>query len=188
MKIQSRFKTSWLVALVSLSVLALSACSGVVAASNIEPTYNPPPGIQEFPIATQPRPAPQEALPTTPASEVLGAINSITSSTIEMVANPSLGSILVDSKGMTLYLFTNDKNGVTTCSGNCLVNWPLLFTNGAPIAGAGVDGSKLGTKSLPDGTTYVTYNNQPLYYFIKDTTPGDTLGQGVGSVWFVVAP
>jgi predicted lipoprotein with Yx(FWY)xxD motif len=188
MKNQTRKVTSWLTALVSLSLLALTACSGVVAASNIEPTYNPPPGIQEYPLATIPASVAQEATPTSPSSAVIGAIDSLIPAQIEMAANSSLGNILVDSKGMTLYIFSNDMNGVTTCSGNCAVNWPLLMTVGTPMAGIGVDGTKLGTAALPDGSTYVTYNNQPLYYFIKDAVPGDTKGEGVGGVWSVVAP
>ena len=56
------------------------------------------------------------------------------------------------------------------------------------MLGAGVDDSKIGTAMLADGTKIVTYNGMPLYYWVKDMKPGDTTGQGVGSVWYVVSP
>jgi len=106
-----------------------------------------------------------------------------------MVAkNDALGSFLVDAKGMTLYLFTNDTPNTTVCYGKCAVAWPPLLTTGAPVAGDGVDASKLGTTKRTDGTTQVTYNGWPLYYYIKDLKAGDTTGQNVGSVWFVISP
>lgn len=103
-------------------------------------------------------------------------------------SNSSLGTFLVDERGMTLYLFTKDTPGVTTCFEGCLVNWPPLLTTGEPLAGEGVDDSDLGTITRPDGSVQVTYRDLPLYYFIGDQQPGDTTGQGVGGVWFVVEP
>ena len=104
------------------------------------------------------------------------------------VANGQLGSFLVDDKGMTLYLFTKDSPGTSTCYDKCATAWPPLLTSGNATAGAGVDASKLGTTARTDGTTQVTYNGWPLYYFAKDKQAGDTTGQGVGSVWYVVSP
>jgi len=68
------------------------------------------------------------------------------------------------------------------------VSWPPFLTQGNPILGPGVDDSKVGTATLADGSLIVTYDHMPLYYWIKDTKPGDTTGQGVGSVWYVVSP
>jgi predicted lipoprotein with Yx(FWY)xxD motif len=89
---------------------------------------------------------------------------------------------------MSLYLFTKDSPGTTTCYGNCATAWPPLLTTGKPVAGNGVDVSKFGTITRTDGTTQVTYNGWPLYYYVKDHQPGDTTGQGVGSVWYLVSP
>ena len=108
--------------------------------------------------------------------------------TINVATDPTLGQILVDGKGMTLYIFTNDTPDQSNCSGNCLANWPPLLTQGNPTLGTGVDASLVGTATLADGTQIVTYDHQPLYYFIHDTNPGDTNGQGVGSVWYVINP
>jgi predicted lipoprotein with Yx(FWY)xxD motif len=117
------------------------------------------------------------------------AQSSASMSTVNVADNSQYGSILVDQNGMTLYLFLNDTQGAGTsaCSGACAALWPAL-TASSPTAGNGVDSSKLGTITLSDGTTQVTYNGWPLYTFAKDTKAGDTNGQGIKSVWYVVAP
>ncbi len=88
---------------------------------------------------------------------------------------------------MTLYLFTKDTPNTTVCYDKCATAWPPLLTTGNPIAGEGVDAPKLGTTTRKDGTTQVTYNTWPLYYYEKDKAPGDVIGQDVGGVWFVVS-
>jgi predicted lipoprotein with Yx(FWY)xxD motif len=104
-------------------------------------------------------------------------------------ASSSAGSIVVDAKGMSLYFFTKDTkdSGTSACTGSCLVEWPPLTTTSGSPAGEGVTG-KLGTISTPDGKKQVTLNGMPLYYFAKDTKPGDILGQGVGGVWYLSDP
>lgn len=108
--------------------------------------------------------------------------------TVFVRQDPALGTILSDPNGMTLYLFTADTvKGESTCYDQCAVNWPP-FTAPEPLTlPRGVDG-ELTTISRTDGTTQVAYNGIPLYYWIKDTQPGDTTGQGVGDVWYVVHP
>ena len=100
------------------------------------------------------------------------------------MAASNLGSILVDERGMTLYLFTKDGPGTSACEGQCLVNWPPLL--GVPREGDGVDDSLLGSFVRADGRTQATYNGWPLYYWVKDAKPGDTTGQDVQGVWFVL--
>lgn len=100
------------------------------------------------------------------------------------VADSSLGPILVDGRGMTLYMFTRDSANTSSCEGQCLVNWPPLL--GAPSEGEGVDDSKLGSFTRSDGRVQATYNGWPLYYWVEDTKPGDTTGQNVQGVWFVM--
>jgi len=108
--------------------------------------------------------------------------------TINVAEDPKLGKILVDGKGMTLYMFTKDEPDKSNCSGKCIENWPPLLTQGHPTLGEGVDASMIGTATLGDGSTIVTYNHMPLYYWVKDKAPGDTTGQGNNNVWYVVAP
>ena len=103
-----------------------------------------------------------------------------------MTASSDLGTILVDGKGMTLYLFTKDTqgSGKSTCEGECLVAWPPLI--GEPQAGDGANQALLGSITRSDGTTQASYNGWPLYYWVKDSAPGDTTGQGVNKVWWVL--
>lgn len=101
-------------------------------------------------------------------------------------ADSSLGTVLVDGDGRTLYLFTKDSPGKSACEGECLSAWPIL--TGAPTAGDGVNAKFIGTITRSDGTVQATYHDWPLYYFAKDAAPGDVNGQGVNGVWFVVSP
>ena len=89
---------------------------------------------------------------------------------------------------MTLYMFANDSANASNCSGTCASNWPPLLTNAAPLAGMGINAALLGTLTRPDGGVQVTYNGMPLYTFAADKVTGDTKGQGVKNVWFVVNP
>jgi predicted lipoprotein with Yx(FWY)xxD motif len=98
----------------------------------------------------------------------------------------ALGTFLVDGKGMTLYMYVPDTAGESTCYDACAVAWPPLLTKGAPTASGSADKSQLSTTARKDGSTMVKYGVWPLYYFAKDTKPGDTTGQGVKNVWYVV--
>jgi predicted lipoprotein with Yx(FWY)xxD motif len=133
---------------------------------------------QEIDDSPNPVPDPEPAAPSASANEA----------TLNVASNSTLGEFLVDGKGMTLYMYTRDTADTSNCSGDCLVSWPPFLTQGNPILGPGIDDSKVGTTTLADGSLIVTYNHMPLYYWIKDTKPGDTTGQGVGSVWYVVSP
>jgi len=104
------------------------------------------------------------------------------------VADTDLGQVLVDAEGRTLYVFDNDTGTTSTCEGGCASTWPPLATDGDPTAGEGVDAALLGTTDRGDGTTQVTYDGHPLYTYNADTAAGDTTGQGVGGIWWVVAP
>jgi predicted lipoprotein with Yx(FWY)xxD motif len=105
-----------------------------------------------------------------------------------MVAESGLGSILVDPEGMTLYMFANDGPGESACTGSCATTWPPLLVDGEPVAGEGIDASLLGTTERSDGSLQLTYNGMPLYFYSQDSAAGDTNGQGVGGVWYVVNP
>ena len=102
--------------------------------------------------------------------------------------HPGLGIILTEASGRTVYLFTMDERSKSSCSGGCALAWPPLLTVGGPTAEEGVAISRLDSITREDGYAQVTYDGRPLYYFAPDEEPGDTMGQGVGDVWFVVSP
>jgi predicted lipoprotein with Yx(FWY)xxD motif len=113
------------------------------------------------------------------------------SGTAVNVRSTSLGKILVDSRGRTLYLFEKDTGSKSTCSGACASAWPPLRTSGTPKAGSGVTASLLGTTTRSDGNDEVTYNGHPLYYYAGDQKAGDTNGQDLnqfGASWYVLSP
>jgi predicted lipoprotein with Yx(FWY)xxD motif len=117
------------------------------------------------------------AAPTTTAAQE-------TNGATVAVATSKLGDILVDADGRTLYAFTKDTGDQSACSGQCATNWPAL--TGTATAGTGAQAALLSTSKQANGSTQVTYGGQPLYHFAGDAKPGDTNGQGVGKVWFVV--
>lgn len=106
-----------------------------------------------------------------------------------MVADSTLGEIVVDADGKTLYMFDTDTqgSGESSCTGECLTNWPPLTTEGDAPAVQGVTG-EVGTITTADGSQQVTLNGWPLYYFAGDAAAGDVNGQGVGGIWWVLSP
>jgi predicted lipoprotein with Yx(FWY)xxD motif len=104
-------------------------------------------------------------------------------------AHTSLGTVLTDGKGITVYLFEADTTTKPTCYTACAQAWPPVLATGAPVAGSGATASLLGTVKRTDGKIQVTYAGHPLYYFIQSTTPGNVSGQGVkafGASWDAV--
>jgi predicted lipoprotein with Yx(FWY)xxD motif len=104
------------------------------------------------------------------------------------VARSKLGRILVNARGMTLYLFTKDKHGRSTCTGRCTRVWPPVIVDGEPTAASGIAKRKLSTRRRPDGRRQLLYNGHPLYTLTADTAPGQINGQGFEGTWFVISP
>jgi len=102
-------------------------------------------------------------------------------------ANSTLGEILVDGNGHTLYTFTPDTEGVSTCYGTCEETWPPLLVIDTISIPRSLPGS-MGAAMRTDNTTQVTYNSMPLYTYAGDDAPGDTNGQGLNGKWYVVEP
>ncbi len=103
-----------------------------------------------------------------------------------------LGTVLAAGpKKLTVYMFEADKGPASTCTGACAQAWPPVTTSGAPAVAGSVNGAKIKTISRSDGTTQVTYNGHPLYFFVRDKDDEDAYGEGVkafGADWYVLAP
>lgn len=133
------------------------------------------------------------APPTAPAATATSAPMETTAAggvTVEVTQDATFGPILtVDGK--SVYLFTTDPAGGagTACLEACAAAWPPVLVPGGsePAAGAGLTGT-LSTFERPDGGRQVAYAGHPLYFFASDAAPGDTTGQGVGGVWFLLTP
>jgi predicted lipoprotein with Yx(FWY)xxD motif len=108
--------------------------------------------------------------------------------TLRGAQDAKLGPILVDGAGMTLYLYTKDSPNTTVCYDGCATAWPPLLVGAGVTPALDGIGGNLGTVLRNDGNLQVTYNGIPLYYWFRDKKPGDTLGQGVNNVWYVIPP
>jgi predicted lipoprotein with Yx(FWY)xxD motif len=137
-------------------------------------------------VAAGCRPA---SAPGTDASPTASPTEGTADALVVVADSPELGSFLTDAEGKTLYLFTNDSEGQSTCTGDCAVTYPPLTVEGEAeaVAGDGVSG-ELGTITRDDGSLQVTIAGHPLYYYAADQEPGDTTGHGVGGIWFAVSP
>jgi predicted lipoprotein with Yx(FWY)xxD motif len=126
---------------------------------------------------------------TSAESTSSGGESATTSSSGSTVAGgevSGLGTVLVDSSGMTVYLFTEDKGTTSVCYGGCEEEWPPVIASGKPTAGDGAMSADLGTTKRKDGTVQLTYKGHPLYTFADDKSPGEANGQEDDGVWFVV--
>jgi predicted lipoprotein with Yx(FWY)xxD motif len=108
--------------------------------------------------------------------------------TVQVTDNGTYDTILTDGKGNTLYLFEQDQGTKTSCTTGCSSTWPALTVNGGqPTAGDGANASLLGVAKQADGSMQVTYNGHLVYRYSGDSAPGDTNGEGISGVWFVVS-
>jgi len=134
------------------------------------------------------------------------AARSSDAATVRVAHDATYGAYLTDGAGVALYIAAEPGqvariNGsgdppIAACNGICLQVWPPLTTDGAPLAGDGVEANLLGTTEAPNGGTQVTYAGWPLYTFAADTGAGSTFGQAVappqgaatGAAWYLMAP
>jgi len=119
------------------------------------------------------------ALALVAAIVIAGASGASQSGTVVKVGPSNLGRILVDSHGKALYMWAHDKGRKSTCYGDCAGYWPPLLTRGKALAGAGAQARLLGTSRRRGGRLQVTYAGHPLYYFVQDSKPGQTKGEGL---------
>ncbi len=180
--------------LLSLAMMAilivLGACSSTYA-----PTTNPAPATSSTPItslppststATSPVTSPPTSTPPSPVSSPTPTGSAAAAGfSVNIASNPTLGNLLVDSKGMTLYYFAKDTTGKSNATGAILATWPIFNATTINVP-ASLNAGDVATITRDDGLKQTTYKGWPLYYYAKDKAPGDVLGENVGGVWFVV--
>ena len=174
-----KIKLSGAAALMTAALLGLTGCGG----GDESGTEAPPPAEETTAMPETTESAPGGA--SAPASGEAGAM----AGSQLMTAETDLGEIVVDGEGMTVYYFTKDEkdSGVSNCTGDCLVAWPPVLTEGDAPEIEGIT-AEVGTIDTPDGKKQVTIDGMPIYYWQNDKAPGDVDGQGVNDVWYVVAP
>ena len=161
-----RRRTALFVAPAAVALGLLTACTSTSA---------PPPS----PAATAPA---TPMTPTTPAAPAGQAV-------LHTAVSPSLGTIVTDGDGHTLYRFDRDTTDppASHCDGSCATLWPPVASDGHPQL-TGVDPALVSTVTRADGTTQLTLAGSPLYRYAPDTKPGDTKGQGIQGIWWAVTP
>lgn len=163
--------------------LALAACGGDDGGEDDASAAASEPAVESESSDA----AESEAVSEAESEAAAGTSSEAAGGSVELAtADSDLGEIIVDGEGMTLYVFDSDTGSDSTCYDACAQTWPPL--TGTATAGEGADESLLGETTRDDGTTQVTYNGSPLYYYAPDSAPGDTQGQAVGDVWWVVGP
>jgi predicted lipoprotein with Yx(FWY)xxD motif len=124
-----------------------------------------------------------------PATTAPATATQATSHSVATIAvgHSSLGTIVVDNAGRTLYRFDKDTpgSGSSACNGACAAAWPPALAAGAPTVGPGVTGT-LGVITRTDGSHQVTLDGHPLYRYAGDQGPGDTTGDGFGGIWHIL--
>jgi len=161
-----------LLAVAALGVLALAACGSSSKSSVANPATTVAPATT----------APGGTTTTTVSGSPSGA------ATVTLAMNPKIGkNILVDAKGMTLYTFDADTTAdKSVCNAGCDTMWPALTVTSTPSYGDKLDASMFSTFTRDDGSRQLAVNGHPLYHFAKDAKAGDTNGNGIGNVWYVV--
>lgn len=177
-------------ATMTLAVAAVLAVTMAACKTNDSPTRAGVPVAQSPPLPGAAAPTTKAPAPATPTTVTATASTAASATNVATVANPALGTILVDAAGKTLYVFDRDAGGVSACTGGCAATWPaLVLAMGAttPTAASGVSGLTL--VSRPDDSTkmQIVLGGRPLYTFAADG-PGETKGDGVGGNWHVAKP
>lgn len=152
------------------------------------PTTKPATATTKPATATT-KPATATTKPATPTTKpaTKPAAPAATASAAVDLGTTTIGKVLTDSKGMTLYAFEKDTKGKSSaCDATCAKTWMPDEVTGKATAGTGVDAAKLGTITRSDGTTQVTYNGWPLYRYSGDAKSGDVKGDKLQSEWFAV--
>lgn len=164
--------------------LTLAAVAMVAAACSNASSSSAPPAAG----ATTASSAPATSASAAPSSTASGSAAPGAALTLKTDSG-SQGIWLTNSAGRALYVYTKDKGSTSKCYGPCAAAWPpLLATGPVTISGKYTVTADLGTTTRTDGSKQVTYGGHPLYYFAGDTAAGQTKGQGLGGVWFLVGP
>lgn len=130
---------------------------------------------------------------TASSSAFAGARHVTKGPTVQTKKIKGLGVVLVNSRGLTLYMFKPDKQKRVTCKGQCAAIWPPLKLKAGQKAtvGGAAKKSLLGSDKNPSGGRVVTYNRWPLYTYVADSKPGQATGQALdlnGGLWYVLSP
>lgn len=110
-----------------------------------------------------------------------------TMNSVRLADNPTLGKILTNEDGLTLYFFSKDTKDNSECLGGCTELWPIFYVENLTLD-PGLDPDDFGTITRTDGIRQTTYMGWPLYLFSNDNQAGQTNGDKVNDIWYVAKP
>lgn len=169
MKLRTIIATPFAVVAAGVLLTACGQASGVAGTAQISPAA-------ATDTVASADPAPE---PTVTAAKAAAPV-------AQVAQVGAFGPILVGEGGRTLYAFTKDADGQSTCVDACANAWPALTVPAGFVAPTGVDPTLVSTVDRPDGSKQLKVGKWPLYYYSGDGAQGETNGQGVGGVWFVI--
>jgi predicted lipoprotein with Yx(FWY)xxD motif len=148
-------------------------------------------GGSSSPASSQAAPSTSPSTPASPSSPSQSSTSAAPGAAGAAVSlgSTSLGMVLVNQQGFTLYLFQADTPTMSACSGACASVWPPATATGTPVAGPGLTASLLTTLTRSDGSKQLEYNGHPLYTYAGDNAAGQTSGEGntsFGAGWFAL--
>ncbi|MDO8592888.1 MAG: hypothetical protein Q7R92_03935 [bacterium] len=129
------------------------------------------------------------AWPRKPAADTSSTSTDNSSQTaglgVQLASKQGLANFMTDSRGMTLYYYPKDNIGKSNCYGGCAVAWPIFYSENLSVA-APLNKEDFTAIARSDGSKQTSYKGWPLYYYQKDLNPGETLGEGVGNIWYIM--
>jgi predicted lipoprotein with Yx(FWY)xxD motif len=173
----------------SLIILVIAAIAAIMVAGCTSAPSGPatPTPTTAQPTGTTAQPTGTTAQPTDTTAQPTGTAPAYT---VMTSSNSQLGTFLVDEKGITLYNFTIDHKDQSACTGGCVGVWPVFYASSIVVP-AGLNAADFSSFTRSDGKMQTAYKGMPLYYYIADTSPGQTTGQALnqfGGLWYVVPP
>jgi predicted lipoprotein with Yx(FWY)xxD motif len=170
----------------SLLIPALLSTFAIVAACT---SGGASPSVAAPSVAASPSAEASESAEPSESAEASESASAAPAGAVSLaLADSDLGQIIVDGEGKTLYMFQPDEAGTPTCYDECAENWPPVLADdpASVTVGEGLDATKLSVVPRTDGGSQLKYGTWTLYYFANDAAPGDTNGQGLQDVWWVI--
>lgn len=164
-----------------VGIMALAGCGGGDGGSD---------GAASATTANETTTTTAESPESSSADEKVGSGSDRPSGVTIKTGDSQFGDVLFGKGGQAIYLFEGDRADESACFDDCAAAWPPVLTKGEPQAGGEVGSKLLATIERPDGSTQVTYNGHPLYYYVNEG-PGEVRCNNVnsfGGLWFAVDP
>ena len=182
----------WIVIIVLVAAVGITVAGFSVLQSNTDSADNSDVATEQEIISEQPEMQPEEEPKETTDddSQEVEEDEVAATGTIITTGDSEFGPMLFDGQNQAIYIWELEESSVAECYGSCADAWPPVLTDGFPRAEGSVNDELLGTTERTDGTTQVTYNGHPLYYYAHEA-PNEVKCHNIrthGGLWWVIQP